>query len=453
MDFDVTSDLVVSSLGVFDSNGDGIKGATTLTAQLYARNGNAGTLLASLTFNAANPGILVDGSRLKLLPNSLLLTPGSYTIASYGYDANNPNGNIGTGNAKSWYTDGGGLITFTGTSRYGTVGPGTFPSTPDGGPADRYAAGTFEFRPAPAAPLVLASPTNFSARLGGNATNHVVVAGNRPLRYQWLFNGTDLAGATNALLVLTNVQPSHVGAYSVIAANAAGMATSAPAALTLLIDPIIVQSPLSQTVVTGATVTLSVTVNDTATLPIGYRWRTNNSFMANGFFTLNQHTCFFTITNARPPFTNYAVVVTNQSKTAGNLSASAILTFVTDSDGDGLPDDWESAFGLDPMSAADAFGDKDHDGMSNWQEYVAGTDPTDASSYLQINARGGTGATLSFGAVSNKTYTVQFTDVLREAPWSKLADVPADATNRTEVLLDPGYTSNRFYRIVTPRQP
>ncbi len=49
-------------------------------------------------------------------------------------------------------------------------------------------------------------------------------------------------------------------------------------------------------------------------------------------------------------------------------------------DGDGIPNDWEARYGLD-ANRYDAAGDKDSDGWTNWEEYMAGTDPTRADIY------------------------------------------------------------------------
>ena len=47
-----------------------------------------------------------------------------------------------------------------------------------------------------------------------------------------------------------------------------------------------------------------------------------------------------------------------------------------DGDGDGIPDRWEEAFGLNPDDASDAAGNLDADELTNLQEFLAGTDPT-----------------------------------------------------------------------------
>jgi hypothetical protein len=49
----------------------------------------------------------------------------------------------------------------------------------------------------------------------------------------------------------------------------------------------------------------------------------------------------------------------------------------TDADGDGMDDDWEKKFELDPTNPMDADLDNDGDKVSNLDEYKKGTDPND----------------------------------------------------------------------------
>ncbi|MEE9304511.1 MAG: thrombospondin type 3 repeat-containing protein, partial [Thiotrichaceae bacterium] len=48
-----------------------------------------------------------------------------------------------------------------------------------------------------------------------------------------------------------------------------------------------------------------------------------------------------------------------------------------DDDNDQIPDVWELANGLNPLDASDASGDSDRDGISNLDEYLAGSNPND----------------------------------------------------------------------------
>ena len=54
-----------------------------------------------------------------------------------------------------------------------------------------------------------------------------------------------------------------------------------------------------------------------------------------------------------------------------------------DSDGDGMPDEWETKYGLNPNDASDGSQDKDKDGYTNVEEYLNGTDPTVSVDYTK----------------------------------------------------------------------
>jgi hypothetical protein len=57
---------------------------------------------------------------------------------------------------------------------------------------------------------------------------------------------------------------------------------------------------------------------------------------------------------------------------------------VTDTDEDGIPDEWENRYGLLSGDPSDADDDDDDDGYSNYEEYLAGTSPTNDNSALTV---------------------------------------------------------------------
>jgi hypothetical protein len=85
---------------------------------------------------------------------------------------------------------------------------------------------------------------------------------------------------------------------------------------------------------------------------------------------------------------------------------------------------------------------------------IAGPDPTNSASYLKFEAPApGAGTALTFYAVAGRTYTIEFTDEIATATWSRLTNLVARSINHTEHIVDPNSATNRFYRIVTPRRP
>ncbi|MBI1178145.1 hypothetical protein GC207_11985 [bacterium] len=121
-----------------------------------------------------------------------------------------------------------------------------------------------------------------------------------------------------------------------------------------------------------------------------------------------------------------------------------------DSDGDGLPDSWELTwFGT---LARDGSGDFDNDGVSDHDEFVAGTNPTNDHSVLEaltVYASSSSEPQILWSAIPGRTYRVQYKDDFNVAGWTNL---PGDvrATSSTGMRLDDSGTAGekRFYRVL-----
>jgi hypothetical protein len=86
-------------------------------------------------------------------------------------------------------------------------------------------------------PVIISQPANVTVAVSNTAMFSVTATGSAPLSYQWSFSATPLDGATNATLVIFNVQPAQAGNYSVQITNAAGATNSATAVLTVNVPP------------------------------------------------------------------------------------------------------------------------------------------------------------------------------------------------------------------------
>jgi hypothetical protein len=94
-------------------------------------------------------------------------------------------------------------------------------------------------------PVIRTAPMDQIVREGGTAKFSVTAMGDPPIAYQWYFRGTNLAGATNFLLTLTNVNASATGTYAVLVTNRSGGGTSAEASLDLLREPVIITTGIA----------------------------------------------------------------------------------------------------------------------------------------------------------------------------------------------------------------
>ncbi|MGA3163555.1 MAG: FG-GAP-like repeat-containing protein, partial [Verrucomicrobiota bacterium] len=115
-------------------------------------------------------------------------------------------------------------------------------------------------------PAITQQPTNQTAFVGGNAIFSAAASGTAPLIYQWQFNGTNILGATNTTLTLTNVQLTQAGNYALQVTNIAGAALSSNAVLTVNpLPPVPVITGFSPA---AATVGASVTISGTNFSPV-----------------------------------------------------------------------------------------------------------------------------------------------------------------------------------------
>jgi hypothetical protein len=173
-------------------------------------------------------------------------------------------------------------------------------------------------------PTITTQPTNQAVLQGAPASFNVKVNGGLSLFYQWQDNGTNLtdsgniSGSTTTNLIINNVSPTNVGTYSIIVTNAAGMASSSNALLTITLSaPVINSQPTNQTTILGDSVTFNVSA--IGSLPFLYQWRLNTTNVmgaTNATLILNN----VQLTNAGL----YSVTISNLY--GGVISSNALLT-------------------------------------------------------------------------------------------------------------------------------
>jgi len=78
----------------------------------------------------------------------------------------------------------------------------------------------------------------------------------------------------------------------------------------------------------------------------------------------------------RLPADSYKQGIITDPQQVGGLPTYKSVAGPVDSDKDGMPDQWEEKYGLNPNDASDANGDLSGDGYTNIEKYINGIDPT-----------------------------------------------------------------------------
>ncbi len=129
------------------------------------------------------------------------------------------------------------------------------------------------------APVITLQPADQNVQESNAVTFTVAAIGNKPFYYQWSYgdwnSATNIDGATNATLILTNLQLSDSGVYSVTVSNDIDVTASYGATLTVYELPAITSQPTNTVVAVRSNAEFSVSVSGTG--PFNYQWYQNQT--------------------------------------------------------------------------------------------------------------------------------------------------------------------------------
>jgi len=186
---------------------------------------------------------------------------------------------------------------------------------------------------------------------------------------------------------------------------------------------------------------------------------TNGNYLTNVDLAVNLHVGILIpsapniVTN--PLFMNVTNLDFHLTNNSPCIDAGAAVTNVPTTDYDGVARPLDglnhgvAKYDIGAYEYVNPLADTDHDGMPDWAEIVAGTNPTDATSYLRLQSHGlgvGNGVALDWQSVTGRIYSIQFKPSLNGA-WQVLSNNIAGSGAMMEVQDSPLTRSNRCYRI------
>ena len=176
-------------------------------------------------------------------------------------------------------------------------------------------------------PFIVTQPQSQTTYYGLGITFSVSAAGTMPIYYQWQFKETNIAGATDTTLTLTNVQSANAGAYRVVVSNAVAVTNSANATLTVLNPaPVITLQPVSQSVYLGSYPTVSLRGGASGSGALWFQWRCNGTNLSNTSFISGANTLALTISSfGMGQAGAYSLLVTNSFGAAKSSNATITI--------------------------------------------------------------------------------------------------------------------------------
>ncbi len=183
------------------------------------------------------------------------------------------------------------------------------------------------------APTITMQPVSQTAPPGETITFTVGATGTPMPTVQWYRDGQTWSSWTGSTLTLYGVSSNDNGTYTAVVSNSAGLATSAPATLTVTsssatsVAPVITTHPVSQTVGAGENVTFSGAASGS---PVpAYQWNKDGVPLAGATGATLE---LITVTTAQAG--NYTLVATN---TAGSATSGVAVLTVNTPTGDVAP--------------------------------------------------------------------------------------------------------------------
>ena len=232
----VATNIQISDLGVYDYAGDGLRAAHPVTLFVNAGGTYVPITGGSVTVPSGSAAPLYNGYRYQNLPAPVSLPPATYAVVAYQMNGGSQSDaysdviNTNNGFNGSYYLNNGNSVyEFTANASPNFPGTGGGAS---GVPFENFGCASFLYSlvatSSVAAVGTAISPLLTYVNIGQTVNLTASAFGTPPIHYQWYYGDTLklMTAATNATLILTNIQgvhsPGNQGKYTASASNALG---------------------------------------------------------------------------------------------------------------------------------------------------------------------------------------------------------------------------------------